>query len=171
MNGSKSMKVDMVNMEEMMKDPNANILGGGEGEASVDAIPDLDALTSNIMDILEYLENPDVKKICAINDSAIRMKLYNDYADTVPLKFIDLFLERDPEQKAESVERTLKWIEVLAKVKAGKADLEKESQKLVEEVNNRYVYSKYGSKQAFERALKKELEKERRSGKDASQGF
>jgi hypothetical protein len=170
-NGNNRMQVDMVDMEEAYNDPNAEIMGG-DGEASVDAIPDLNVLTAKIVEILEYLEQPDVKKICETNDSLIRMTLINKYADTVPLKFIDLFMETDEEHKQESIERTLKWIEVLAKVKAGEADLEQESKELVDEVNQRYVYSKYGGKENFEKALRKELAKEQRKGKGAqSRGF
>ena len=154
------MKVDIVDMKEAMNDPNAELME--ESEASVDAIPDLDLLTKNIVDILEYLEKPEVKTICAKDDSVIRMSLINKYADSVPLKFIDLFMDKDPVHKAESVERSLRWIEQLAKVKAGKLGLEEASQGLVNEVNERYVYSKYGSKEAFEVALQKELASEQK---------
>lgn len=150
-------KVDMVDMQEAIQDQNAEFMM--EGEASIDAIPDLDKLTENIFAILSFLERPGVKQICETNESAIRMKLINDYAETVPLKFIDLFMEKDPNHKRESIERTMRWIETLAKVKAGDLDLEKASQSLVDEVNNRYVYSKYGSKEKFEEALQKELAK------------
>lgn len=163
-------KVDMVDMQEAMNDPNAEIIENSE--ASIDAIPDLDELTANIIEILDYLEKPEVKKICKTNDSLIRMTLINKYADKMPLKFIDLFMDKNEEHKQESIERTLKWIEVMAKVKAGEADLEKESQKLVDEVNQRYVYSKYGSKENFEKELRKELAKEQRKGKGIkSRGF
>ena len=171
MNSNSGMKVDMVSMSDALSDPTAQIMGGADGVASVDAIPDLDALTSNIIEILEYLEEPDVRKILQHNESIIRMSLYNRYADTVPLKFIDLFMEKDPVMKSESIERTMRWIEVLAKVNAGTADLETESQKLVDEVNHRYVYSKYGSKEAFEAALQQELSKEKKGGQTKVRGF
>lgn len=149
------MKVDIVDMKEAMNDPTADVME--ESEASIEAIPDLDLLTKNIVDILEYLKKPEVKKICDKDDSLIRMTLINKYADSVPLKFIDLFMDKDPVHKAESVERSLRWIEQLAKAKAGKISLEDASKGLVDEVNERYVYSKYGSKEAFEAALQKEL--------------
>jgi hypothetical protein len=164
------MKVDLVDMKEAMNDPNAEVME--ESEASVDAIPDLEVLTKNLVDILEYLDKPEVKTICAKDDSVIRMSLINKYADSVPLKFIDLFMDKDPVHKAESVERTMRWIEQLAKAKAGTISLEEASQGLVNEVNNRYVYSKYGSKEAFEAALQKELISEQKKiAKSRSQGF
>lgn len=169
MSGNK-IKVDMVDMQEAMNDPNAEVMENSE--ASIDAIPDLDELTVNIIEILNYLEKPEVKKICQTNDSLIRMTLINKYADKMPLKFIDLFMDKDEVHRQESIERTLKWIEVMAKIKAGEADLEKESQKLVDEVNQRYVYSKYGGKENFEKALRKELAKDQRKGKGVkSRGF
>jgi hypothetical protein len=170
MNANNGIKVDMVDMQEAMNDPNAEMMG--TGEASIDAIPDLDELTANIVDILNYLDQPEVKKICETNDSVIRMSLINKYADSVPLKFIDLFMEKDPIHKAEHVERTLRFIEMLARAKAGKVDLESGSKDFVEEVNERYAYSKYGGKENFEKALRKELAKEQRNGTNSSaQGF
>jgi hypothetical protein len=163
-------KVDMVDMAEVMDDQNAQVMGGGE--ASVDAIPDLDVLTATIVEILEYLEQSEVKKICAKDDSLIRMSLINKYADKLPLKFIDLFMDKNEQHKQESVERTLIWIENMARVKAGKASLEDVSKQLVEEVNQRYVYSKYGSKENFEKVLRNELIKEQEKGKGSkSRGF
>lgn len=168
---SNKIKVDMVDMQEAYSDPNAEIMGGST-EASVDAIPDLEVLTEKIIEILEYLEQDDVKKICEKDESIIRISLINKYADVVPLKFIDLFMDNDEEHKQENVDRTLRLIEMMAKIKAGKADLEKESQRFVEEVNQRYVYSKYGSKENFEKELRKELAKEQRKGRGAkSRGF
>jgi hypothetical protein len=163
-------KVDMVDMAEAMNDPNAEVME--KGEASIDAIPDLDVLTAKIVEILEYLELPEVKKVCEKDDSIIRMSLINKYADSVPLNFIDLFMDKDEEHKQESIERTLIWIEQMAKVKAGEADLEEVSKSLVDEVNQRYVYSKYGGKENFEKTLRKELAKEQRKGRGAkSRGF
>lgn len=165
-------KVDMVDMQEAMNDPTAQVMGGGDEEASVEAIPDLDVLTANIVEILEYLERSDIKKIRETNDSVIRMTLINKYADCVPLKFIDLFMEKDEVHKQESIERTMRFIEMLSKAKAGTVDLEEGSKEFVDEVNWRYAYSKYGGKEQFDKALKKELAKEQRKGKGAqARGF
>lgn len=149
--------VEMVSMEDAYADKNGEVFGYGSNEASVDAIPDLEALSNNLVDILEYLEKPEVIEMRKNNDSAIRMHLINKYADSVPLKFIDLFMERDPDHKAESIERALRWIEILSKVKSGNADLETEIKKMAHEVNQRYVYSKYGGKENFEKELQKNL--------------
>jgi len=167
---SNGIKVDMVDMQEAMNDPNAQVMGSGE--ASVDAIPDLEVLTNKLLEILEYLEQPEVKKICETNDSLIRIQLINQYADSVPLKFIDLFMDKDEDHKQESIERALGWIESLARIKAGEVDLETESKRMVEEVNKRYVYDKYGGKENFEKELRKELANEAKKGRGAqARGF
>ena len=168
-NNANGFKVDMVDMEEAMRDSNGQMMG--EAEASVGAIPDLDKLTSDIIDILEYLDQPDVKQMCKKNNSVIRMHLINKYADSVPLNFIDLFMDEDEDHKRESVERTMRWIEGLTKVKAGEAGLEETCQAMAEEVNKRYVYDKYGGKEAFEAELQKELEKEQKGSKNRTVGF
>jgi hypothetical protein len=169
---TKNIRVDMVDMKDAMNDEGAEIMGGdSEKEASVTDL-DIVSLTDNIIDILDYLDNPDVKKICAKDDSVIRMALINKYADSVPLKFIDLFMDKDEKRKADSVDRALKWFKSLAKVKAGEADLEEIAQTLTHEVNNTFVYSKYGGKEAFEAALKKELSTEKnKDSKSKAKGF
>lgn len=162
-------KVDMVGMDEAMRDPNAEFVGGSE--ASIDAIPDIEKLTENILEILEYLDQPEVKKLCETNESLIRIQLINKYADCVPLKFIDLFMDKDTEHKQESIERTLRWLEALARAKSGEGDFETICQELVEEVNERYAYSKYGGKKQFEEALRKELSKQGPKGGTQVRGF
>ncbi len=161
-------QVDMVDMSEAVNDPNAEVWG--EGEASVDAIPDIGALTDTILEIIEYLDRPEIVRLRKEDSSVVRIALINKYADSVPLNFIDLFMEEDSEHRAESIERTLKLFEKLAQVKAGTLDLETMSQEFSEEVKRRYVYSEYGGKEQFEAALRKELSKDQRS-KGRAAGF
>ena len=157
MNGSSGIKVDMVNMSEAIQDQQGEIIGGGE--PSLSSLPDLEKLSGNIFEILEYLEQPDVKKIRDTNESLIRINLINKYADKVPLKFIDLFMEKDDDIRQESIERTIRWIEAFSRAQNGTEDFETVCQNLVHEANHRYAYSKYGGKEGFDKALKKEMSK------------
>jgi hypothetical protein len=129
-------------------------------EASVNAIPDLNILTRHICEIIDYLEQPSTIKLLKKNDSAVKMFLNGKYADTVPLGIITELMDED--NRIENIERLLRMINQLRKAKEGKVSLDDAEKIITDEVNERYLYSKYGSKEAFEEALKKEVANERR---------
>ena len=153
-------KASVVSAKDIGTDKNSIVMNRGDDEASVGNIPNLDILTGHIFEILQYLERPDVKKIMKKNDTAIKMQLNNKYADTVPLGIITVLMEED--SREENVARLLNMFEGLNRAKRGEESLEEVGAKFTEEVNQRYVYSKYGSKEAFEKELQKELAKEQR---------
>ena len=149
-------KIDMVGTDQMSDADRKAVF---DREASVDAIPDLDILTGNVFNILEYLEKPETVSLMKTNETAVKMHLNNKYADSVPLGIISLLMEdctRD-----ENVERMLRLFEALRQAKSGKMSLDEAEKNLTEDVNNRYLYSKYGSKEAFEKELMSEIQNER----------
>lgn len=152
-----NVKLDVVTADDIPEDKRRAIF---DRQASVDAIPDLDVLTGNVYEILQYLEDPRIRKLQKTNDSAVKMHLNTKYADTVPLGIITVLMEE--ESRFENVERLLKMFEQLRKAKAGEISLETAEQTVTEDVNERYLYSKYGSKDAFEKALAGEIQKEQR---------
>lgn len=153
-------KVDIVSGEEVPEDQRNALFNQ---ESSIDAIPDLDKLTGYIYEILEYLEMDHVKKLLKTNETAVKMHLNNKYADTVPFGIINLLMEDD--QKEEHVDRLMKLFENLNNAKNGKMTLDETEKILAEDVNERYLYKKYGSKKAFEDALSKEVKREQRKKK------
>lgn len=148
-------KVDMVGADEMsMEDRNAVF----NREASVHAIPDLDVLTGNVFEILQYLERPEISRLMKTNETAVKMYLNNKYADTVPLGIITLLMEEDA--RDDNVDQMLKLFESLRQAKSGNISLEDAEKKLTDDVSNKYLYAKYGSKDAFEKALMNEVKNE-----------
>ena len=145
-------KVDMVSVDDMTAEERSAIL---DKKPSIEAIPDIDVLTGNVLEILRYLENPETKRLMTINESAIKMYLNNKYADSVPYGIISLLM--DEENRFENVERMVRMFESLNNAKNGKISLENAEKNLADEVTERYIYSKYGSKEAFDRELAKEL--------------
>ena len=125
-------------------------------ELSVNSIPDIAELTRYVYEILIYLENPDTKKAIERDESAVRMLLCKKYADTrLPFGIISLLMEED--NRVENVNRMLTMFDRLLKAKKGEISLEDVEKKTIDEVNDRYLYSAYGSKEAFEEKLKKEV--------------
>lgn len=155
---NENVKVDVVSTDQMTDEERRSIINR---EASVDAIPDLDLLTRHVYEIIEYLENPDTARLMKKNESAVRMYLNGKYADTVPFGIITLLMEED--ERVETIERLLKMFEQLRKAKKGQISLDDAEKIVTDDVNERYLYSKYGSKEAFEEALKQEVAKERRN--------
>ena len=158
---SNGFQVGMVGMDEALNDPNGQYLGNFDmdSEPTVEAIPDLDQLTSDIYEVLAYLEQPDIKKICEQNDSIVRINLINKYADRMPLHFIDLFMTKDEDKKNDAIERALDMIDKLAEVKFGKRDIKKFSKEWADTINYDFVYAKAGGKENFEKELMKEISK------------
>jgi len=151
-----NIKVDMVSTDQMTEEERRSIMNR---EASVDAIPDLDVLTGKVYEILTYLEKPATRKLLKNNESAVKMHLNNTYID-VPLGIISLLLEED--SREENIERMIEMFDALRAAKAGKISLEDAEKNLMDDVNERYVYREYGSKDAFETALAKEVKKEQK---------
>lgn len=146
-----NIKVDMVS-EDQMSDKDRNALFNRE--ASVDAIPDINLLTKNVFEIVSYLEKQEVKDQMKINDFDVKMYLNNTYADSVPLGIITVLL--DESTRVENVERLLNLFEQLVKAKAGEISLQDAEADFAEKVNEKYLYSKYGSKEKFLSELAKE---------------
>lgn len=157
---SNGMKVDMVSEQEMTPEQRAMF---DEGEASVNHIPNLDILTAHVLEIVEYIESPKNQSLIKQNPSAVTMMFNNKYADTVPYGIITLLME--DENRDENLDRIIKILEALRLAKEGKKSLDDAQKELTEDVYQQYEYSKYGSKEAFEKALAIEVGKERKKGK------
>lgn len=155
-NMNNGVKVDMVTADQLTDEERKNIF---EQEASIDAIPDLDVLTGTIAEIIIYLEQPSVSQLLKTNSSAVKMLLNNKYTN-IPLGLITLLLEEDT--RIDNIERMIRLFESLKMAKAGIISLDDAEKTLVDDVNEKYVYSKYGSKEKFEAELAKEVKKEQR---------
>lgn len=151
-----NIKVEMVTADQMTDEDRRAVF---DREATVDAIPDLDVLTSRVYEILLYLEKPETCRLLKTNDSAVKMHLNNKYPD-VPLGIITVLLEED--SRIENIERILRIFDSLRKAKEGQVSLEDAEKNLVDDVNERYLYRKYGSKEQFEAELAKEVRNEQR---------
>ena len=159
----KDMKVELVTEDSMTPEMRDKLFNR---KPSVDAIPDLDVLTTHVYDIIEYLEQPETKKLIKKDDSIVMNYLNNKYADSVPLGIIRLLMEEDERQN--TLEILTNMFQTLLDAKKGKTTIEDAEMKIFEtdknSINNRYIYSKNGgSKEEFEKLLSKEIMKENAS--------
>jgi len=111
---------------------------------SVDAIPDLDLLTTNVCDILEYLDNPSTVKMLKNNSDVVERTLNNKYADTVPYSILKLLLDR--ENIVENTKMLISLFERLNDAKTGKKDLVELEKEYAIEMQKKYkideIYNK-----------------------------
>ena len=125
-----------------------------EGKKSVEAIPNLALLTGNVLNILRYLERPDIKNLVETDQMTVKMTLNEMYADSVPYGVIDLLI--NPEKRKENVKKLLEMFEILNMVKNGDMALDRAEEHITEDLNERYLYSKFASKEEFYDFLKNE---------------
>lgn len=111
---------------------------------SVDAIPDLDILTTNVCDILEYLDHPSTVKLLKSDSSIVERTLNNKYADTVPYSILKLLLDR--ENIVENTKMLISLFERLNDAKTGKKDLVELENEYAIEMQKKYkideIYNK-----------------------------
>ena len=154
------MNVNIVDNSEVGKERNSIVIPEKSEKPSVEAIPDLDELTNNVFEIVEYLERDDIIELCKKSEHIVLNTLNIKYADTVPYSMIKLLMDVD--NRVENVERVLDMISMLIEAKKGKYDLEQAEKDFTDKINERYLYSKYGSREKFENALAKAVAQERR---------
>jgi hypothetical protein len=130
----KNMKVDLVSEEQMTPEERSKIM---DSTASVDAIPDLNLLTRYVYEILQYLENPETKRVMSLNPSSVQLYLNSNYTDKVPYSIITLLL--DEKNRVENVSELLKMFEQLNKAKQGKISLSEAEKTVAERINKRYL--------------------------------
>jgi hypothetical protein len=150
-----SIKVEMVTTDQMSDAERNSVFNR---EASVDAIPDIDVLTSHVYEILEYIKLSSTQKLMETNDCAVKMYLNNKYADTVPLGIITILMEKD--QWEEHIPRLLNMFDVLKSAKKGNLSLDDAQSIVANDVKQRYV----GSDADFEKAMAKNLMSQNQNG-------
>lgn len=170
-----NIEIDVVNYEDAVDDVGPEFFE--ESEASVDAIPDINLLTRYVLEIMktideekqnmennistdieegsDYTEN-DIKMIREQNLSLIRIGLFNKYADTkLPMSFIDMLLEENPIIRNENTERMFNTLNKLLDIKEGRASID-EVKDMEEDVQKRYIYSRFGGKEGYMRAIQQQ---------------
>lgn len=118
------------------------------------AIPNLALLTGNVLNILRYLELPEVKGMVLTDPMSVKMALNDKYAESVPYGIIDILI--DPLKRKENVNKLMDMFDILNSVKTGELELNEAEESFVEDLNEKYIYSEFSSKEEFYKFLKNE---------------
>jgi hypothetical protein len=140
----------MKNMETTKtNNPSVELLRGGdleEDKMDMNAIPDIDLLSSKVVEFLEFNEQPEIIKLKKENHPHYLFKLYEKF-DILPASMIKLLSEPNLKLRTQNVEKIIMLLEKLAEVKAGKRNLETTRDEFLEENNEKYFYPAFGGKE------------------------
>jgi len=120
------------------------------------AIPDLDILLEKIQEMLTEIELPAMQEFAKINKKEFEKILAHKYMSDIPLSIINLMLE---EQRYEHLERLLNMFDQLRKIKKGDVNIEDAQKNFSEQLNEEYLYKKFGSKENFEKKMTESMNK------------
>ena len=118
---------------------------------SIDAIPDLDKLSTRVVEMLDIIEKNKGRDI-----SETRIFLIDKF-DDVPVSIIKLLtIDGTEEERVENLNRLLRLLENLGKAKSGKKELTQCASEFNDEIAERYVYPKFGGKENFEKKIEED---------------
>jgi len=135
------------------KKPTAEFVRGGELEEDkmdINAIPDLELLSSKIVEFLEFYDDPKIKKLREESHSNYLFKLYERF-EIMPASMIKLLSEPNQTLRAQNLEKIITLLERLAEVKLGKRNLEATRDEFLEENNEKYFYPAFGGKEVLQK--------------------
>jgi hypothetical protein len=143
---------------DMKKDKNAIYLNPESGEN----IADLEKLTTELVKFLEYINKPQMEELQKTDYDAYIKHLESEF-ETFSLHYYSIFKlltdNKDLEKRDDNVRRLISMIELLSEVKSGKKSMKKSYDMFKEELNEEFIYSKYGGKDKFEAEIKKNKKK------------
>ncbi len=121
-------------------------------------LPDLINLTGKIIEFVEYIELPDIKKMAQENKMLYKNHLESKFEEfTLDYYSIYRMLVDNDDERAQNIDRLFKMIDRLKDVESGKSNVDREFLKIREELAQDYLYPQFGGRDAFEKALSKDM--------------
>ena len=131
-------------------------------QAPPESIPDLDNLLNTIIEFLEYIETDEMQKMEETDKAGFEKHLDEKFS-TFTLRYYGIFkMLLEKKGRAENVHKLINLFSELNKVKSGAKNMDTVYSEYTEGLNNEYIYSKYGGKENFEKALTKKEEKRKK---------
>jgi hypothetical protein len=139
----------MFTCQQQKNSPQVEIIKGGELEEDrmdINAIPNIELLSSKVVEFLEFYDDPKITELRKNNHSNYLFKLYERF-EMMPTSMIKLLSEPNQKLRTQNVEKIIILLERLAEVKAGKRNLETTRDEFLEENNEKYFYPAFGGKE------------------------
>jgi hypothetical protein len=124
---------------------------------SINAIPDLELLTTKIIEFLEFIDKPEIINMKE-NEPGNFNYIVNEKFSMLPLSMVKLLTER--EQRAQNLEKILDMINILRSVKTGQKTFETAENEFVEKRAEEYLYPAFGGKDNFYKVAEENKKKQ-----------
>lgn len=129
----------------------------GNGKTAV--LPDLEKLLDRVLELLQYINTEEMKDLESKDPAAFETHLDLKFED-ISMKYYSVFrLVIDKENREENIFRLIEIFSTLKKVKAGDLDIDRADEDFRENMNQEFIYSKYGGKEKFEAEMHKKSKK------------
>ena len=163
-------ETEVVNMDDVQNDMQSNpnaLTMNTEEEMSVDAIPDLEKLTTDILDFLKFADTNESKLLMKENYGAFQHKVDELYPD-IPYSIVKLLMNdtETAEEKSKNLVKLLEMLSQLSDIKKGNKDMNESFNSFREGLSEEYVYPQFGGKEEFERKLAEDAPDQQMNRKD-----
>lgn len=135
---------------EMVQQSMENV---AEVQPDANAIPDLDDLLVKIQTMLVEIDEQMVPGLSEEEKNAVETQICQKYNNEIPIKIINLMLEEDPQTRYDNLADLMDMFDRLRGVKEGRTEIVQAQQAFNEKLNEKYVYPKFGGKEAFEKKM------------------
>lgn len=154
-----------VTEEDAKKDPNGIYY---DPNSTREQIVDLEKLTIELVKFLEYINTPKMEELEDTDYDSFVKHLESQFEE-FSLHFFSIFkllTEKGGRSKRdENVGKLITLIETLKQVQSGYKDMNSTYESFKEELNEEFIYSKYGGKKKFEEHMAKQNTKKKNKKK------
>jgi len=144
---------------KVVKDVPKNATITRDAPLDAKAIPDIEQLLDKILDFLNYINKENMQKLEATDKIEFDKHLndrFNDFSE----KHYSIFkMLLDNENRATNVAKLFDMLSKLKQVKMGRLDIHQADKDFQEELNNKFLYPKFGGKEQFEKEILKNKHK------------
>jgi hypothetical protein len=140
--------------DDIKNDPSAEVV-----DMTTESIPDIEQLTEKVVKLLEFIDDPTIVEL-EKTDNTKYFQTVNSQFEDLPYSIIKLLTER--ENRDTNLEKLLDMFAIMQTIKNGEKDITSAFTDYKEELNEEYVYPKFGGKEEFERKMNKKKKKAER---------
>lgn len=119
------------------------------------AIPNIDELTSSVVEFLEYMNTSEMFELEKKDYNAFENHLDNKFGSFTNryYKIFKMLIEK--KNREDNTIKLLDMLGTLKKVKIGELDINKATEDFSEEITDQYIYKPNGGKARFEEMMRK----------------
>lgn len=130
-----------------------------EPKLDVNAIPNIDKLLETVLEFLQYINTDEMQQLERDDEYAFEYHMNSKFED-FSLQHYSIFrLLMDKKNREDNICKLIDMFNILKRVKKGELELEKANKDFQEDLNNEFIYPKFGGKENFEKTLKNKKNK------------